>query len=74
MDGTAGPGDTASSAPGSSSVAAISVDDDNDDEIQFIDAINDGAFVHVDAHGMQMTTPSFTPGPLDDELVSEYSD
>ena len=40
----------------------------------FLDAVNDGASVHVDAHGTQTTTSSFTPEPLDDELVSEYSD
>ena len=72
MDGTAEPGATASSTPGSSSAAAISVDDNNDDEIQFIDAVDDGASVHVNAHGTQMTTSSSTPGDLDDELVTKY--
>ena len=70
MDGTAGPAATASSTPGSSSAAAISIDDD--DEIQFVDVVNDGASVHVNAHGTQMTTSSSTPGALDDELMSEY--
>ena len=71
MDGTAGLAVTASSTPGSSSSAAISVDDD-DDEIQFIDAVDDGASVHVDAHGTQTTTSSSTPEALDDKLVAEY--
>ena len=73
MEGTAEPSIATSSAPGSSSAAAISVDDD-DDEIQFIDAVDDGISVHVDAHGTQTTTSPFTPEALDDELVAEFSD
>ena len=70
MDRTARPAATASSTPGLSSATAISIDDD--EEIQFVDAVNDGTSVHVDAHGTQTTTSSSTPGDLDDELVSEY--
>ena len=58
LDGTAKPTTTTSSTPGSSSAAAISIDDD--DEIQFIDAVDDGASVHINAHGTQTTTSSFT--------------
>ena len=71
LDGTAEPTTTTSSTPGSSSATAIPIDDD-DDEIQFIDAIEDGASVHVDAHGTQTTTSSFNLQPLDDELVAEF--
>ena len=75
LDGTTGPVAATSSTPGSSSSAAIPVDDD-EDEIQFIDAIDDGASVHVDAQGRQTTgssaSGSFTLQPLDDELVAEY--
>ena len=75
LDGTAKPTTTTSSTPGSSSAAAIAIDD-NEDEIQFIDAVDDGASVHVDAQGRQTTTSSsstsFTLQPLDDELMTEY--
>ena len=71
LDGTAEPTTTTSSTPGSSSAAAILIDADND-EIQFIDAVDDGASIHVDAHGTQTTTSSFTLLPLDDELVAEF--
>ena len=75
LDGTTGPVAATSSTPGLSSSAAIPVDDD-EDEIQFIDAIDDGASVHVDAQGRQTTdsspSGSFTLQPLDDELVAEY--
>ena len=71
LDGTAESTATTSSTSGSSSAVAISIDDD-DDEIQFIDAVDDGASVHVDAHGTQMTTSSFTLKPLDDELMVEF--
>ena len=46
--------------------------DDDDDEIQFIDAVEDGVSVHVDAHGTQMTTSAFVLQSLDDELLTEY--
>ena len=71
LDGTAEPTATTSSTPGSSSAVAISIDDD-DDEIQFIDAVDDGASIHVDAHGTQTTTLSFTLKPLDDELMVQF--
>ena len=73
MEGGAEPSITISSAPSSSSATAISVDND-DDEIQLVDAIDDGISEHVDAHGTQTTTSPFTPGALDDELVAEFSD
>ena len=75
LDGNVEPAVASSSTPGSSSAAAITVEDD-EDEIQFIDAIDDGTSVRVDAQGRQTTTSStssaFTLQPLADELVSEY--
>ena len=71
LDRTAEPTAATSSTPGSSLAAAILIDDD-DDEIQFIDAVDDGASVHVNAHGTQTTTSAFVLQPLDDELLTEY--
>ena len=70
LDGAAIPTTTTSSSPGSSSAAAISIDDD-DDEIQFIDAVEDGVSIHVDAHGMQTTTSAFVLQSLDNEVSRE---
>ena len=71
LDGTTKPSTTTAANPGSSSAKAISIDDD-DDEIQFIDAVEDGASIHVDAHGTQTTTSAFVLQSLDDELLTEY--
>ena len=75
LDGNVEPAVTSSSTLVSSSAAAITVDED-EDEIQFIDAIDDGTSVRLDAQGRQMTTSStsstFTLQPLANELVSEY--
>ena len=58
-----------------SSAAAIPIDED-EDEIQFIDAIDDGTSVRVDAQGRQTTTSStasaFVLQPMEDELMTEY--
>ena len=75
LDRNVKPAVASSSTPGSSSAAAITVDNE-EDEIQFIDTIDDGTSVHMDAQGRQTTTSStssvFTLQPLADKLVSEY--
>ena len=65
-----------SSIPGSSSAEAIPVDDE-EDEIQFIDAYDDNAIsVCMDAQGRQTATSSssnkFALQSLDSELLAEY--
>ena len=64
---------TSSTVPGSSSSVAIPVDDE-EDEIQFIDAYeDDGISVCMDAQGGQTTTSNrFTLQSLDAELLAEY--
>ena len=71
LDGNIKPTASSSLTPGSSSAAAIPIDND-EDEIQFIDAIDDGDSICVDAQGRQTTVPSFVLQSLADDLLKEY--
>ena len=71
LDGNIEPTASSSLTPGLSSAAAIPIDND-EDEIQFIDAIDDGDSIRVDAQGRQMTVPSSVLQSLADDLLKEY--